>query len=115
MLLNNDAVVTDGWLEQLIGLARVEAWVVKPSEGPEDSSTTMLQNGSAIGLVGPMTNCAPPPQLIERVPYRDLDEMHAFAQSSRRGAPRTMVYRSQALGFLRAHEAGSLRGDQRAR
>jgi glycosyltransferase involved in cell wall biosynthesis len=32
-----------------------------------------------IGLVGPMTNYAPPPQLVERVPYRELHEMRAFA------------------------------------
>ena len=33
----------------------------------------------AIGLVGPMSNYAAPPQLVEDVPYRDLDAMHAFA------------------------------------
>ena len=33
-----------------------------------------------IGLVGPMSNYATPPQLVEDVPYRDLDEMHAFAR-----------------------------------
>ncbi len=33
-----------------------------------------------VGLVGPMTNYAAPPQLIEDVPYRDLDEMRAFAK-----------------------------------
>jgi glycosyltransferase involved in cell wall biosynthesis len=27
-----------------------------------------------------MTNYAPPPQLVEQVPYRDLDQMHAFAR-----------------------------------
>jgi hypothetical protein len=26
-----------------------------------------------------MTNYAPPPQLVERAPNRDLGEMHAFA------------------------------------
>ena len=48
-LLNNDTVVTDGWLNQLIGLV------------------TMSQ---AIGMVGPMSNYAAPPQLVETVPYR---------------------------------------------
>lgn len=50
VLLNNDTVVTPGWLNQLISLS-----------------------GSAetIGLVGPMSNYAAPPQLIEEtVPYR---------------------------------------------
>ena len=27
-----------------------------------------------------MSNYAPPPQLVEEVPYRDLDAMHAFAR-----------------------------------
>jgi len=49
VLLNNDTVVTDGWLNQLVGLA------------------TMSQ---AVGMVGPMSNYAAPPQLVETVPYR---------------------------------------------
>ncbi|MCI0460905.1 MAG: glycosyltransferase [Gemmataceae bacterium] len=49
VLLNNDTVVTEGWLDQLIALARM-------SEG--------------VGLVGPLSNYAAPPQLVESVPYR---------------------------------------------
>jgi O-antigen biosynthesis protein len=49
VLLNNDTVVTDSWLQQLIGLAGLSP---------------------AIGLVGPMSNYAAPPQLVETVPYR---------------------------------------------
>jgi GT2 family glycosyltransferase len=48
-LLNNDTVVTPGWLEALTALAKL-------SEGH--------------GLVGPMSNYAAPPQLVETVPYR---------------------------------------------
>uniref|UniRef100_UPI0013EC6CC6 glycosyltransferase family 2 protein n=1 Tax=Aquisphaera insulae TaxID=2712864 RepID=UPI0013EC6CC6 len=59
VLLNNDAVVTDGWLDQLVALA---------SSDPR------------IGLVGPMSNYASPPQLVEGVPYADLDQMHEFAR-----------------------------------
>ena len=33
-----------------------------------------------IGLVGPMSNYASPPQLVENVPYTNLEEMHAFAR-----------------------------------
>jgi hypothetical protein len=33
-----------------------------------------------IGLVGPMSNYAAPPQLVEDVPYRDLGEMNVFAR-----------------------------------
>ena len=36
--------------------------------------------GSSIGLVGPMSNYATPPQLVEVVPYRDLQAMHEFSR-----------------------------------
>ena len=49
MLLNNDTVVTNGWLNQL------SAW------------STL---SPAVGMVGPMSNYAAPPQLVETVPYR---------------------------------------------
>jgi GT2 family glycosyltransferase len=58
VLLNNDAVVTDDWLKQLVALA--------------DSSPT-------IGLTGPMSNYAAPPQLVEEAAYADLEAMHRFA------------------------------------
>jgi GT2 family glycosyltransferase len=49
VLLNNDTVVSDAWLDQLVALAQLD---------PQ------------IGLVGPMSNAAAPPQLVEEVPYR---------------------------------------------
>jgi GT2 family glycosyltransferase len=49
VLLNNDTVVTDAWLNQLVGLAKMS-----PS----------------VGMVGPMSNYAAPPQLVEEVTYR---------------------------------------------
>jgi GT2 family glycosyltransferase len=49
VLLNNDTVVTGGWLNQLIGLVSMSP---------------------ALGMVGPMSNYAAPPQLVETVPYR---------------------------------------------
>ena len=58
VLLNNDTVVTDAWLDQLIALA---------------------DSDPAIGLAGPMSNYATPPQLVEEVPYTDLEQMQAFA------------------------------------
>ncbi len=146
VLLNNDAVVTEGWLEQLIGLSNVVPVLGEPSEvprsrgqtddgdpsgvrepepnaesrggaetapgGPPAVSGRMAARGlpplaaphpphpvgtspqggevggdsrlgrvpRGVGLVGPMTNYAAPPQLIEDVPYRDLDQMRAFAR-----------------------------------
>ncbi len=59
VLLNNDAVVTDGWLDQLVALAVADA---------------------TIGLAGPMSNYVAPSQLVEALPYRDLDGMRAFAR-----------------------------------
>jgi GT2 family glycosyltransferase len=59
VLLNNDLVVTDAWLEQMVALAT----------GPP-----------TIGLVGPMSNYASPPQGVDDVPYRDMREMHSFAR-----------------------------------
>jgi GT2 family glycosyltransferase len=49
VLLNNDTLVTDAWLEQLVSLAGLSP---------------------TIGLVGPMSNAAAEPQLVETVPYR---------------------------------------------
>jgi GT2 family glycosyltransferase len=49
VLLNNDTVVTNDWLDQLVALARL---------APD------------IGMVGPMSNYARPPQLVDAVPYR---------------------------------------------
>jgi O-antigen biosynthesis protein len=48
-LLNNDTVVTPGWLNALTALANAT---------------------EVFGMVGPMSNYASPPQLIEGVPYR---------------------------------------------
>jgi GT2 family glycosyltransferase len=49
VLLNNDALVTDGWLDQLVALASMSF---------------------GVGMAGPMSNYAAPPQLVEAVPYR---------------------------------------------
>lgn len=49
VLLNNDTVVTENWLQQLTALANM---------APQ------------VGLAGPMSNCAAPPQLVEAIPYR---------------------------------------------
>ena len=148
VLLNNDVVVTDGWLDQLIALASAspsgselgESSVSEAAEprlspsfdaligcagtqppafrwpcvklrrdhppalrwpciklrrdhppGPPfarvgKGSAGALSDGSGagggstIGLVGPMSNYAAPPQLVEGVPYRDVQDVHAFAR-----------------------------------
>jgi len=49
VLLNNDTIVTEGWLQKLVELVNLSP---------------------AMGMVGPMSNYAAPPQLVEPVPYR---------------------------------------------
>jgi len=49
VLLNNDTIVPSLWLTQLVALA---------------------QRIPEVGLIGPMSNYAAPPQVVERVPYR---------------------------------------------
>lgn len=58
VLLNNDTVVTDGWLGGLM---------------------SVLEQHPSAGLVGPVTNHASGPQVID-VPYRTLPEMERFAR-----------------------------------
>ena len=140
VLLNNDVVVTDAWLDQLIALAEMRVGSRAnqdpppnpPPQGerhlnaqanrecdrrranltlidfnggepvivdgtiddpfPETDSPVGSASDSAVairsqidnpkshvGLVGPMSNYAAPPQLVENVPYHDISEMHRFA------------------------------------
>src|SRR5207244_5088794 len=58
LLLNNDTVVTDGWLFRLLRAARAD---------------------SDIGLVGPRSNAVAGTQVVENVPYDGVDQMHLFA------------------------------------
>ena len=51
----------------------------RPTIATAGRETRRRARTSGIGLVGPMSNYAAPPQLVEDVPYRDLDAMHAFA------------------------------------
>jgi len=59
VLLNNDVIVTEGWLGRLIG---------------------HLEDHPENGMVGPVTNAISGAQLIPDVPYgNDLQHMHRFA------------------------------------
>ena len=149
VLLNNDVVVTDAWLDQLVALTTAkiakkdgltakgdknaknlrertgksncadESWrairqrpnvtivdfddvISDPFAGssatttpgapltiepePAASSSSSLPAADCIlpttpSIVGPMSNYAAPPQLVENVPYRDICEMHRFART----------------------------------
>ena len=85
--------MTDGWLDQLIALVNASrSSVVRGplsvvAEGSAETALSslptadcLLPTAKPIGLVGPMSNYAAPPQLVESVPYRDVAEMPEFAR-----------------------------------
>ncbi len=59
LLLNNDTVVTYGWLTRMLAI---------------------FKNHPEVGLVGPTSNYVAGPQLIKDVPYRNMKQMHQFAK-----------------------------------
>jgi len=67
VLLNNDTVVTDGWLDRLIAVSKEKAEGNRP-----------------VGMVGPMSNYVSPPQMVEQVPYETMDAMQHFARRRRK-------------------------------
>jgi GT2 family glycosyltransferase/tetratricopeptide (TPR) repeat protein len=58
LLLNNDTVVTDGWVERLLAV---------------------LQQSPDVGIVGPMSNYVAGLQRVADVPYRTDEELVSFA------------------------------------
>jgi len=58
VLLNNDTVVTDGWVSRMV---------------------EVVEREPGVGLVGPRSNCVSGAQLVRQAPYQDLDTMHRFA------------------------------------
>ncbi len=90
VLLNNDAVVTDGWLSQLIALAEMP-WKDDLTTEHIEITEKRIPGGEpnpgrqrkGIGLAGPTSNYASPPQLVENVPYKSMEEMQAFARGWR--------------------------------
>jgi GT2 family glycosyltransferase len=80
VLLNNDCVVTPNWLAQLIGLASF---------------------AQGIGLVGPMSNMAAPPQLVEPVAYRSSSDPGIGASG---GLVDVAAVENYAAGFHKEHK-----------
>ena len=78
VLLNNDTVLTPGWLEGLI------RW--------------SLHDWPNVGLVGPLTNQAPAPQL-HAPGYQDLDGLEPFARHMRRGNTGQALETPRLTGF----------------
>ncbi len=63
VLLNNDTIVTPGWLDGLIHWS--------------------LRDWPTVGMVGPLSNYAPPPQHLD-AGYQDLRDVEPFARQRRR-------------------------------
>jgi GT2 family glycosyltransferase len=59
VLLNNDTILTEGWLDRLLAVAAANP---------------------ALGLIAPMSNYAPPPMLVEQMPFRISPELGAREQ-----------------------------------
>jgi GT2 family glycosyltransferase len=79
VLLNNDTVVTSGWLNQLLGL---------------------LNCSPAIAMAGPMSNYAAGPQLVETVPYR-IGPKKSARFEGRNGASEVLVDVEAVESFAR--------------
>ena len=78
VLLNNDVVVTKGWLSGMM-------------EG--------LQSARDIGIVGPMTNNISGPQKVPDVGYSSIDELAEYAQAFRLKNRHRRIPRRRVVGF----------------
>ncbi len=78
LLLNNDVVVTDGWLTRLL----------RP-----------LHQDPAIGIVGPRTNRVASKQLVPDSDYENLDQMQEFARDWSRKRAGRGHFDELAIGF----------------
>ena len=78
MLLNNDVLVSRGWLEDLVAA---------------------LERDRRIGMVGPVTNHISGRQVIADVPYADTPGFHEFAARVRAAKKGTVTPRRRIAGF----------------
>ncbi len=78
LFLNNDTILTPGWLEGLL----------RP----------MLIEWPAVGLTGPMTNYAPEPQGM-RTPYANIESLVPYAQQRRKEFLGKVLKTQRVTGF----------------
>ncbi|MCF6154445.1 MAG: glycosyltransferase [Candidatus Brocadia sp.] len=78
MLLNNDVLVSDGWLEGLV---------------------VSLERDERIGMVGPITNSISGRQMVREIPYTDENGFHVFAQEVRNTYYGRLTPRYRIAGF----------------
>lgn len=86
VLLNNDCIVTNGWLNQLIGMATFSM---------------------TVGMSGPMSNMAAPPQLVETVPYRTFTSTRTTGSFVDLAA-----VEKHAAGFRQEHQGNWMYADR---
>ncbi|MEP9409901.1 MAG: glycosyltransferase [Candidatus Brocadia sp.] len=78
MLLNNDVLVSAGWLESLV---------------------LSLERDEKIGMVGPITNSISGRQMVRNIPYADENGFHIFAQKIRKTYNGRLTPRYRIAGF----------------
>lgn len=78
MLLNNDIIVSEGWLEGLV---------------------ESLEKDEKIGMVGPITNSISGRQMVAHVPYSDEEGFHEFSQKIRKLYRGRLTPRYRIAGF----------------
>ena len=78
MLLNNDVLISDGWLESLV---------------------ESLEIDKNIGMVGPITNSISGRQQVNKIPYTDEQGFYKFAQEIRRTYKGRLTPRYRVAGF----------------
>ncbi|MDP8238193.1 MAG: glycosyltransferase, partial [Candidatus Hatepunaea meridiana] len=78
MLLNNDVLVSDGWLESLVN---------------------SIEKDEKIGMVGPITNSISGRQMVTNVPYKDDNGFYKFAQNVRELNKNKLTPRRRLAGF----------------
>jgi len=85
LLLNNDTVVTPGWLKGM---------------------QAVLQHNPQIGIVGPMSNYVSGPQLVPDTSYRNLSELDRYAMQWAAEHTMQIASVSRIVGFcLLAHRS----------
>lgn len=78
LLLNNDVVVTKGWLSGML---------------------ECLNNGMDVGIVGPMTNNISGPQQVPIVGYNSMQELNGYAQEFRKRNRFRRIPQRRIVGF----------------
>ncbi len=78
MLLNNDVIVSTGWLEEMV---------------------SAYERDDQIGMVGPLTNSISGLQMLQNLPYKDIPGFHKFAAEFRAAHRGKVTPRRRIAGF----------------